>query len=126
MENVRPEGTEEQYFISPSGEALEGNFHVRSSKCIRKSPHRHDPGFGAAREWNNYAAVSMIYMIQDGDLNINVDMDEAPSSLDEFDAEDFIDAPSMFHMRESYVIRSQIHDPDHPTYMEAISGENAY
>ena len=27
-------------------------------------------------------------------------------------------------MRESYVFRSQIHDPDTPMYMEALSGEN--
>ena len=28
-------------------------------------------------------------------------------------------------MRESYVLKSQSHNPDTPTYMEALSGENA-
>ena len=28
-------------------------------------------------------------------------------------------------MIEYYVIKSQIHNPDTPTYMEALSGENA-
>ena len=31
---------------------------------------------------------------------------------------------STFHMRESYALKTQIHDPDTPTYMEALSGEN--
>ena len=36
-----------------------------------------------------------------------------------------MDAPLKFHMRESYALNSQIHDPDTPTYMEALSGEHA-
>ena len=28
-------------------------------------------------------------------------------------------------MRESYVLKTQIHNPDNPTYMEALSVENA-
>ena len=28
-------------------------------------------------------------------------------------------------MRESYLLKYQDHDPDTPTYMEALSGENA-
>ena len=36
MDNVRPEGTEDQYVTSTSGESLEGNVHVRHSKHIRK------------------------------------------------------------------------------------------
>ena len=31
---------------------------------------------------------------------------------------------STFHMRESYALKTQSHDPDTPTYMEALSGEN--
>ena len=31
---------------------------------------------------------------------------------------------STFHMRESYAIKTQSHDPDTPTYIEALSGEN--
>ena len=27
-------------------------------------------------------------------------------------------------MRESYALKTQSHDPDTPTYMEALSGEN--
>ena len=30
----------------------------------------------------------------------------------------------MFHIRESYVIKSQSHDPDNTKQMEALSGEN--
>ena len=32
---------------------------------------------------------------------------------------------STFHMRESYALKTQSHDPDTPTYMEALSGENS-
>ena len=31
----------------------------------------------------------------------------------------------MFHMREYYALNNQSHDPDTPTYMEALSGENS-
>ena len=31
-----------------------------------------------------------------------------------------MDAPSTFHMGESYAIKYHIHDPDTPTYMEAL------
>ena len=41
----------------------------------------------------------------------------------EWDTEDFMDKPSTFHIRESYVLKTQSHDPDTPTYMEALSGE---
>ena len=50
MDNVRPEGTEDQSIASPSGENLGRNVHVRRSKRIRKSPYQYDPGFGAAKE----------------------------------------------------------------------------
>ena len=63
-------------------------------------------------------------MIQDRDINSNVDTDYILLLLDEWDVEDCMDTPSAFHMRESYVLRTQIHDPDTPTYMEALSGEN--
>ena len=43
----------------------------------------------------------------------------------EWDEEDCMDTTSKFHMRYSYVIKSQSHDHDIPTYMEALSGENA-
>ena len=70
MENVRPEGTEEQSVTSPSGEALGRNANLRRSERIRKSPHRYNPGFGAAREWKNDDVSSIVYMIQDKDLKL--------------------------------------------------------
>ena len=36
-----------------------------------------------------------------------------------------MDTPSTFHMRESSALKTQSHDPDTPTYMEALSGENS-
>ena len=124
MDNRHPEGTEYQYVTSPSGEALGRNVHVRHSKRIRNYPQRYNPGFGAAREWNNYAVASIVYMIQDRDINSNVDTDYILLLLAEWGAEYFMYTPSTFHMRESYALKTQIHDPDTPTYMEALSGEN--
>ena len=86
MDNMRPEGTEDQYVTSPNGEALGRNFHVRRSERIRNSPQRYNPGFGAAIEWKNGAVVSIVYMIQDRDLNINVDTDDILPLLAEWDA----------------------------------------
>ena len=63
-------------------------------------------------------------MIQDRDLNSNVDTDDILSLLADWDAEDCMYKPSMFHMRESCTLKTQIHDPDTPTYTEALSGEN--
>ena len=93
MENVRPEGTEDQSVTSPSGEALVMNVHVRHSKRIRKSPQRYNPGLGADREWNNDDIGSILYMIQDVDLNRNVDIDDILSLLAEWYAEDCMDTP---------------------------------
>ena len=64
-------------------------------------------------------------MIQDRDLDSNVDTNDILSSLAEWDAEDRMDTPYTFHMRESYVLKTQSHDPDTPTYMEALSGKNS-
>ena len=96
---------------------------MRRSKRIRNYPQRYNPGFGAAREWNNNAVASIVYMIQDRDLDSNVYMYDILSLLAEWDAEDFMDTPSKFHMKESYALKNQSHDPDTPTYMEALSGE---
>ena len=78
-------------------------------------------------------------------------MDEILSLMAEWDAEKYMDTSSMFHMRESYVLKSQSqnpdalqpgyainvsyerilcyqdprHDPDTPTYMEALSGDKS-
>ena len=43
---------------------------------MRKSQQRHNPGFGASREWKNNTVASIVYMIKYGGLNINVDMDD--------------------------------------------------
>ena len=66
---------------------------------MRKSPHRHDPLFGSSREWNNDAVASVVYVIQDEDINRNLDMYDILFLLDEWDAEDCMDMPSMFNMR---------------------------
>ena len=34
-----------------------------------------------------------------------------------------MDTPATCHMRESYVLKTQSHDPYTPTYMEALSGK---
>ena len=38
--------------------------------------HLHDPGFGTAREWKDDDFSSIVYMIQYGYLNSNVDTSE--------------------------------------------------
>ena len=125
MDNVCPEGTEDQYVTSPIGEDLGRNVHVRRSERIRNSPQRYNPGFGADREWNNDAVASIVYMIQDRDLDNNVDTDDIISLLAEWDAECCMDTPSTCHMREYYALKTKSHDPGTPTYMEALSGENS-
>ena len=125
MENVRPEGTEDQSVTSQSGEDLVRNVHVRLSERIRNSPQRYNSGFGAAREWKNDAVASIFYIIQDGDFNSNVYTDDIISLLDEWDSEYCMDMQSTFHMRKSYVLKYQSHDPDTPTFMEVLSGKNS-
>ena len=99
MDNVCPEGTEDQYVTSPSGEALVRNVDVRRSEFIRNSPQRYNPGFGASREWKNDSVGSIVYMIQDKDLNSNVDTYDILSLLAEWDAEDCMYTPSTIHTR---------------------------
>ena len=93
MNNMCPDGNENQYVTSPSGEALVKNANVRRSERIRNYPQRYNPVFGAAREWNNNAVASIVYMIQDRDYNSNVDTDDILSLLAEWDAEYFMDTP---------------------------------
>ena len=52
-------------------------------------------------------------------------MDEILFLMARWDAEDCMDAPSTFHMREYYGLKSQGHDPDSPMYIEALSCEHA-
>ena len=63
-------------------------------------------------------------MIQDGDINRNVNTDDIILLLDEWDAEECMDAPSTFHMRKYYVINYKSYHTDIPNYIETISGEN--
>ena len=76
MDNVRPEGTENQSITSADGESLGSNVNMRRSERIRNSPHQYKPGFGAAREWKNDDVEIIVYMIQDRDLNSNIDTDD--------------------------------------------------
>ena len=46
MDNVCPDGNENQYVTSPSGEALGRTVNVRRSERIRNSPQRYNPGLG--------------------------------------------------------------------------------
>ena len=99
MENMCPDGNENQYVTSPSGEALGKNVNVRRSERIRNFPQRFNPGFGASREWKNDAVAIIVYMIQDRDFDSNVYTDDILSLLADWDAEDCMDTPSTFHMR---------------------------
>ena len=63
-------------------------------------------------------------MIQYEDLNSNVDTAYILLLMSEWDAEDCNDTPSTFHIMEYYVLNSQSHDPDTPTYMEELSGKH--
>ena len=101
MDNVYPEGTEDQYVTYPSGESLGRNVNVRRSERIRNYLQRYNPGFGAVIDWKNDDVAIIAYMIQDKDHNSNVDTYDILSLLVEWGAEDCMDTPSMFHMRES-------------------------
>ena len=96
---------------------------MRRSERIRKYPQRCNPGFGAARECKNDDVASIVYMIQDKDFNSNVDTYDILSFLAELDAEDCMDTPSIFNTIKYYVLKSLSHDPNTPTYMEALSVE---
>ena len=60
MDNVCPEGTEDQYVTYPSGESLGRNVNVRRSERRRISPQRYNPVFGTARYWNDDAVASIV------------------------------------------------------------------
>ena len=69
-------GDEDQSVTYSRGEALGSNVHMKRSERIISSSWRYNPGFGAAREWNNDDVASIVYMIQDRDLNRNVHTDD--------------------------------------------------
>ena len=58
------------------------------------------------------------------DLNSNVDTYDILSLLAEWDTEDCMDTPSTFYMKKYYFLKSQSHNTDTLTYMEALSGKN--
>ena len=76
MENVCPEGTEDQYVTSKSGEAWGVNVYVRCSERIRKYPQRYEPEFGGAREWKSDTVASLGYIIRDGYCDSNIYADK--------------------------------------------------
>ena len=124
MQNVRPEGTEYPYITSLSGEVLGKNVYERCSKHIINSPNRYDPGFGAAREWKSDDVASIVYMIQDEDYNRNLYTYDTLSLMAEWYVEYCMDAPSRFHMRESYVLKSKGNNSDTQTNINVLSGEH--
>ena len=72
---------------------------MRRSERIIKSPQRYNLEFGDAIEWKNDNVASIIYMIQDGNLNRNVDTDDILLLLADWYAEYYMDTPSTFHIR---------------------------
>ena len=63
MYNNRAEGNEGKYITSPGGESLGSNVHAGRLECIRNSPQRYDPGFGAEIYWKSFNVASLVYMI---------------------------------------------------------------
>ena len=126
MDNGCSEGTQERSVTSPKGEALGRDVHTRHSECNKEKPQRFDPGSGDAREWNNDTVAILVLIIQSRYYVSNIDIDEIISLLDDLGAKYCMYNPLIFHMRESYAIRSHIHDNDNPKFMEAnntISGD---
>ena len=63
-------------------------------------------------------------MVPHGYYNRNVDMDIILSIMSECDAKYFMDVSTTIPIRKSYFIKSHIHDPATPTYLEALSGQH--
>ena len=70
--------------------------------------------------WKVDDVASKSYIIQYGYHNRNVDTDDTLFLLSEWDEKYCMDVLPMFHMRKYYVLKSQSHDTDTPTYMEAL------
>ena len=83
MDYVHHEITEDQSCTYPSVEYFGTNFHVSCSKRIRKFLQRHDPVFGAAREWYDDGVASIVYMIHGEYINRNVNRDYILLLMDE-------------------------------------------
>ena len=88
---------------------------LRYSNCVIEAH--------TARQQNSDDVESLVYMIQDGYYNSNIDTENIIYLLADQDAEDFMGTPSTFHMREYYALKSQSQDYEAPMYMEALSGE---
>ena len=69
MENERYEGTEEQYFKSPSEESLVRDFHVRNYNHIRKYPQQFDTGCGVTRDCRSDDVASLVGIIHYGNYD---------------------------------------------------------
>ena len=80
------------------------DFCVRHYKCKSKPPHFFNLVFRATRECNNDPVEYLAYMVLDEGHDSNVDMVYKIFLLDYRVAEDFRDAPSTFHIIESYDI----------------------
>ena len=63
-------------------------------------------------------------MIKDRYLNINVYTDKILLLLAEWDTDDFMYVPSIFHIRLSYVTKYKSHDLDTPEYIDGLSGKH--
>ena len=102
------------------------DIHVSRSEHIIKYPQRFDPDFVSKIQWNSDNVVILVYILQDGYCDINLYMDEIPYLLDYWVAEDCMDAPSIFNIRESYAINLHSHYNDDPMYMQALTGDNSF
>ena len=66
------------------------------SEGIVRYSQQYDLGFGADIQWKNNVVSSIVFTIQDSNLNSDVNMDEIAFLLFEWYAEYFMDAPSAF------------------------------
>ena len=121
MDNGHLEGTQDQFVTYPSVDSLGNNVHVSCYGCIRKYPQRYDPVFVSAIDLKSDSVASLVFMTRNGDYDINIDVVNILSFLDKWYAEYFMDVSFTLHIREFYALKSQIHNPGTPIYMDALS-----
>ena len=73
MDNGHTEGTQDESATSPSGEYFGRNLYVGRSNRIRECTQRHDPIFGAKREWKIDYFASLVYISHYGGSYYNID-----------------------------------------------------